>query len=122
MILTHEKKLNKLRLQQHSSPSKTVPFAYPKNLVQNYSKYNLTDEEIEALSKGLDFVLSLKKLDDQTIIAIVETSFVSLLGYAMDQRDYETKDKDEPTRYKLTSEQLLFANKIRRIHITPHGF
>ena len=44
----------------------------------------------------------------------METFFVSLLGYATNLKNYETKDKNERTPYKLTVGQLKFTTKIRR--------
>ena len=111
----HDTKLKKLRLQQHHLTPSDTAFEYPKRAVQNFSKRILTDEESDALSSGLDFVFATTKLDDETVIANIETFFVSLLGYATERKDYETKDEDERTHYKLTTEQLRFANKIRRL-------
>jgi hypothetical protein len=114
-ISTHDKKLDQLRSQQRPPITRTTTFEYPKKPVHNFSKRKLTDEEMEALSKGLDFVFPSTKTDDETLIANVESLFVSLLGYATDRRDYETKQEDERTQYKLTPEQLQFANKIRHV-------
>lgn len=36
------------------------------------------------------------------------------LVYSTDKKDYETKPKDEKSQYKLTTEQLQYATKIRR--------
>jgi hypothetical protein len=112
--LVHTNKLIKLRDQQHPPPTPTYSFDYPKNPVQNLSKRKLNDDEIYALSMGLDFVFPSSRLDDEVIAANIETFFVSLLGYTTDRRDYETKDKNERTQYKLTPDQLKFATKIRR--------
>ena len=42
------------------------------------------------------------------------TSFV-LLGQVTDKKEYEIIDSDERIEYKLTLEQLQFANKLRHI-------
>ena len=79
--IIHEKKLSKLREQQRPPSSPTQSFEYPKNPVRNFSKRQLTDDEIDALSNGLDFVFPGSKFDDETVVANMETFFVSLLGH-----------------------------------------
>ena len=115
LLLVHENKLNKLRLKHHTPPSNEKTFEYPKNHVKKFSKRNLTREEINALSNGLEFVLPSRKLDDETLIASVETFFFALLGYTTDQKEFEKKYENERAQYKLTSEQLQYATKIRRV-------
>ena len=48
------------------------------------------------------------------LLLIWKPFFVSLLGDATSVKDYETKDKNERTQYKLTPDQLKFATKIQR--------
>ena len=55
------------------------------------------------------------KLDYETFIGNIETFFISLLGYTTDQKELENKYENEREQYKLTSGQLRFATKIRRL-------
>ena len=58
-LSVHAKKLSKLRDQQRPPSFPTQSFEYPKNPVRNFSKRQLTDDEIDALSNGLDFTFQI---------------------------------------------------------------
>jgi hypothetical protein len=109
---THFKKLTKLRDEQHPAIKSVKSILSP---ITNLSKRILTDNEINILENGLNFVLPDNKFDEMTFISNIETFFVELLGHCTDKKDYEEKEVDEEITYNLTPIQLQFANKIRSV-------
>jgi hypothetical protein len=109
---THLKKLNVLRETQQSNIRSDKLDNSP---ITNISKRILTEDEIDLLEKGLNFVFPSKKFDELSFISNIETYFVNLLGHCTDKKDYDVKDEDEQISYNLTPDQLRYANKLRSI-------
>ena len=115
-VTTHNKKIAMLRNKgQPTWNSTPTSYEYPKNVVRNFSKRNLTDDEIQPLSNGLDFVYHSRNFDDQVLVTNIENCFVSLMGEVIDKREHDIMDSEERIQYKLTPEQLKYAHTIRQL-------
>lgn len=71
-----------------------------KRPVHSFSKRKSTNDKEEAFSDGLDFVFSSTKTDKETLIANIESLFVSLFGYATDR---ETMKPNRKTKKRVTN-------------------
>ena len=111
--IRHSRKLTNLRLSQQSTNNNSINQQI--SVITNLSNKILTNQEIDILNKGLEFVYPSTKFDEITFISNIETYFVNLLGYCTDKKDYCEKDADEQPTYSLTPTQLHNANRIRSI-------
>ena len=75
----------------------------------------MTKDEQIALESGLDFVFPSTSINDETLIANIETFFANLLGYSKEKKETDEQNEDEEKIiYNLTSEQLLTASRLKR--------
>ena len=109
---THQKKLYNLRMKQYSMTFKQKSNISP---ITNLSKRTLTNDEVNILENGLNFVLPAKKFDEMAFMSNIETFFVNLVGHCTDKKDFDDIDVDERITYNLTPVQLQYASKIRSI-------
>ncbi|CAF4212293.1 unnamed protein product, partial [Rotaria sordida] len=105
---THQNKLDNMRfISNNPQTINNLPTGQPPiNSVTNLSKKILTNDELQALSNGFDFVCPSNSIDEESFISNIETFFVNLLGYITDKPGYEAKDANEPIFYKMTPIQL----------------
>ena len=109
---THQKMLYNLRVKQYPMTFKQKSNISP---ITNLSKRILTNDEINILENGLNFVLPTKRFDEMTFMSSIETFFVNLVGHCTDKKDFDDIDVDEKITYNLTPVQLQYASKIRSI-------